>query len=43
MNERVLESRISALRNQVRRLLVFHGLSWVVAAVVLTLAAFAIP
>ena len=34
MSERLLESRISALRGQVRRLLVFHGLSWVVAAVV---------
>lgn len=34
MSERLLESRISALRNQVRRLLVFHGLSWMVAAVV---------
>ncbi len=34
MSERLLESRISALRGQVRRLLVFHGLSWLIAAVV---------
>ena len=34
MSERLLESRISSLRGQVRRLLVFHGLSWIVAAVV---------
>ena len=34
MSERLLESRISALRGQVRRLLVLHGLSWVVATVV---------
>ncbi len=34
MSERALESRISALRGQVRRLLVFHGLSWVIAGVV---------
>ena len=34
MSERLLESRIAALRGQVRRLLALHGLSWVVAAVV---------
>ena len=34
MSERLLESRISALRGQVRRLLVFHGLSWLIAGVV---------
>ena len=34
MSERLLESRIAALRGQVRRLLVFHGLSWLVAGVV---------
>ena len=34
MSERLLESRIAALRGQVRRLLAFHGLSWMVAAVV---------
>ena len=34
MSERLLESRISALRGQVRRLLVFHGVSWLIAAVV---------
>ena len=34
MSERLLESRISALRGQVRRLLVFHGLSWLIAVVV---------
>ncbi|MFO0891050.1 MAG: DUF4175 family protein [Isosphaeraceae bacterium] len=33
MSERLLESRISALRGQVRRLLVVHGLSWLVAGV----------
>ena len=34
MSERLLESRISALRGQVRRLLVFHGMSWLIASVV---------
>ncbi len=34
MSERLLESRISALRGQVRRLLVLHGLSWLIAGVV---------
>jgi len=34
MSERLLESRIAALRGQARRLLAFHGLSWLVAAVV---------
>ena len=34
MSERLLESRISALRRQVRRLLVLHGLSWLIAGVV---------
>ena len=34
MSERLLESRIAALRGQVRRLLALHGLSWVVGVVV---------
>ena len=34
MSERLLESRIAALRGQARWLLAFHGLSWLVAAVV---------
>ncbi len=33
MNDQVLGSRIAALRGQVRRLIVFHGLCWVVAGV----------
>src|SRR5438270_159349 len=34
-----LEARISALRGRVRRLLALHGLSWVVAAVLLAVVA----
>ncbi|MGC8643752.1 MAG: DUF4175 family protein, partial [Isosphaeraceae bacterium] len=34
MSERLLKSRISALRGQVRRLLVLHGFSWVIATVI---------
>src|SRR5271165_2372918 len=33
MNDQVLRSRIAALGGQVRRLIVFHGLCWVVAGV----------